>query len=82
MRNIKAGTLLTRAGAAAGEYWTCETIGMHNEICISWNGQLLSMDKGLVPDWAQLHKLLLDERAAPWPYIPELDPFDVGFDVE
>lgn len=81
MMNFKAGNLVTREGAIVGEYWTCEAVAMHHEICISWGEQSFTMDKSKLPDWAQLHGVQLDEKAAPKPYIPALDLFDVGFDI-
>lgn len=82
MRAIIAGRLVDRAGLDVGEYWTSEAIADLDTLCISWQDELLSMPKCCFSDWLQLHRLGRLEQVAPEPYIPALDPFDCGMDVE
>ena len=85
MTNIIKGNLLTsdrndNVMEKVGEYWTPEH--EYYVVCISYMGQLLSMDKAWFRDWLQLNHLLYDELIAKEVWGSCFDPYDVGMDVE
>ena len=84
MMNITKGKLMADDWGdglleVVGEYWTSELD--YYTVCISYCGELLSMDKGQFPDWLQLKHLLMDDVKPSRPTGPAFVPFDVGFDV-
>ena len=82
MMNITKGTLVAGKDLRiVGEYWTCETPGEHNTICISYNKKLSSVEKADFTDWLQLNHLLAQDNELP-AYPVTLDPMDMGMDVE